>query len=107
MSVVVASISDETNSVGLDGIFLDTRQKEGEDGAMAYRVFGAAESEPASMTVDDAGGDPEAETRTVEVFGSVKGFEEARLHDRGHAVTSVSDCDANSPPAIGVSWGIV
>jgi hypothetical protein len=99
--------SKAENSTGFDRVFVDTRKEEGKDSAVAYGVLRAAEGEAATMAIDDAGGDPEAEARAVEILGGVEGFEEAGLHDGGHTGAGVGDCDANSPPPIRVSGGMV
>src|ERR1700704_4676500 len=88
------------------GDFFDGGEEEGEDRAVVDGVLVAAEGEVALMAGDDAGRDPKAEASAVEIFGGVKGLEEAGL-DRGrHAVAGVGDGDADAGTAVGILGGI-
>lgn len=57
------------------------------------------------MAGDDAGGDPEAEAGSVEVFGGVEGLVEACLDFWGHAVSGVGDGDPYTADTVGVVGG--
>lgn len=86
----------------LDVMFLESRKKEGEGRAMVYGVFGTAKGEAAVVAVDDAGGDPEAETGSVKVFGGVEGFEQTGSDGGGHTMTGVGNGDADAAAPQGV-----
>jgi hypothetical protein len=58
--------------------------------------FAAADSKLTAMTLDDAVGDPEAESRAVERLGGVEGLEDSIEDGPGHAVTGVGDRKAYS-----------
>jgi len=68
---------------------------------MALAVLAAAKGEAPVMTSDDTGGDPEPEAGSVDILGGVEGLEEAGLHGRCHAVTSVGDGDTNAAARLG------
>ena len=67
----------------------------------------AAKSEAALVAGDDASGDPKAEACTVEIFGGVKGLEEAALYGRRHAMAGIGDGDADARAALRILWRIV
>ena len=74
-------------------------KEEAEDGSVVDGVLGAAEGEAALVAVYDAGGDPKAEAGAVEVFGGVKGLEDAGADGGGHAMAGVGDGDADARAA--------
>jgi len=52
-------------------------KEEREDGSVVDGMLPAAERETAVVAMDDSGGDPEAESGTVELLGGVEGLEDA------------------------------
>ena len=71
-------------------------EEDGEGGAGAGGVLGAAQADGALVVADDLFGDPEAEAGSGGGFGGEEGFEEALLGFGRHAAAVVGDEDADA-----------
>jgi hypothetical protein len=93
--------------IGFDEVFFNAGEEEGEDGAVADWILGAAEGEASAMAFDDASGDPKTKAGAVEILGGVEGFEDAATDGGRHAVAGVGDGDAEATAAVGECRGVV